>query len=220
MMWSFSLLRAYSASISRRRVIRSWGDRSGSFSSSCTASEMSGTMKSAGSSGDIVVAPRSVRWTACPFSSRTKYSASSRSRMRCCFIGSLRSASASSSIFCTSCFTPVSFSIFSSRLFFGMPSWAWYSLSAASSRAFASPSSSFSASASSVFTTAVCLRASSATWRLNWPYLSSSSLPTGPEMMSGVRASSMRIESTSSMIAYACSRWTRCSSENTMLSRR
>ena len=81
-----------------------------------------------------------------------------------------------------------------------MPSWAWYSLSAASCRVFSS-SSSFSASASSVFTTPVCFRTSSATWRLNWAYLSSVSLPTGPEMMSGVRASSIRIESTSSMIA-------------------
>ena len=55
----------------------------------------------------------------------------------------------------------------------------------------------------------VCFRTSSATWRLNWAYFSSVSLPTGPEMMSGVRASSMRIESTSSMMAYACSRCTR-----------
>ncbi len=114
---------------------------------------------------------------------------------------------------------PVSLSILSSRLFLGIPSWAWYSLSAASWRVFSSGNSR-SASASSVFTTPVWFRTSSATWRLNVAYLSSASLPTGPEMMSGVRASSMRIESTSSMMAYACSRWTRCSSENTMLSRR
>ena len=75
--------------------------------------------------------PRSVRCTECPFSSSTKSSVSSRSRIRCCFVGSLRSAMASSSIRCTSCLTPVSFSILSSRLFFGMPSCAWYSLSAA-----------------------------------------------------------------------------------------
>ena len=57
-------------------------------------------------------------------------------------------------------------STLSSRLFFGMPSCAWYSLSAASCRVLSS-SSSRSASASSVFTTSVCFRTSSATWRLN-----------------------------------------------------
>jgi hypothetical protein len=39
-------------------------------------------------------------------------------------------------------------------------------------------------------------------------------------MMSGVRASSIRTESTSSTIAYQCGRWTFCSSDVTMLSRR
>jgi hypothetical protein len=42
----------------------------------------------------------------------------------------------------------------------------------------------------------------------------------GPEMMSGVRASSIRIESTSSTIAYVCPRWTMDSISNFMLSRR
>ena len=43
---------------------------------------------------------------------------------------------------------------------------------------------------------------------------------TMPLMMSGVRASSMRIESTSSTIAYACPRWTISSARIAMLSRR
>ena len=42
----------------------------------------------------------------------------------------------------------------------------------------------------------------------------------GPEMMSGVRDSSMRIESTSSTMAKFRTRWTRRSNENFMLSRR
>ena len=42
----------------------------------------------------------------------------------------------------------------------------------------------------------------------------------GPEMMSGVRASSMRMLSTSSTIAKWCPRWTYCDSSNFMLSRR
>ena len=41
-----------------------------------------------------------------------------------------------------------------------------------------------------------------------------------PLMISGVRASSMRIESTSSTIAYAWPRWTMSSSRIAMLSRR
>ena len=41
-----------------------------------------------------------------------------------------------------------------------------------------------------------------------------------PEMISGVRASSIRIESTSSTIANEWLRWTRCSAETAMLSRR
>src|SRR5438034_8094060 len=49
------------------------------------------------------------------------------------------------------------------------------------------------------FTTAVCFRTSWTTCALNCAYFSSDSLPTAPEMMSGVRASSIRIESTSSM---------------------
>ena len=42
----------------------------------------------------------------------------------------------------------------------------------------------------------------------------------GPEMISGVRASSMRIESTSSTIAKLWPRWTHSSIELAMLSRR
>ena len=42
----------------------------------------------------------------------------------------------------------------------------------------------------------------------------------GPEMISGVRASSMRIESTSSTMAKWWPRWTMDSSVNFMLSRR
>jgi hypothetical protein len=41
-----------------------------------------------------------------------------------------------------------------------------------------------------------------------------------PEMMSGVRASSMRMLSTSSTIAYGWPRWTFSSSAAAMLSRR
>ncbi len=85
-------------------------------------------------------------------------------------------------------------------MFFGIPSWAWYSSTAPSYAVFSSCSSG-SARAIRSFTTAVCLRTSCTTWVLNCAYLSSASVPTGPEMMSGVRASSMRMESTSSMIA-------------------
>ena len=42
----------------------------------------------------------------------------------------------------------------------------------------------------------------------------------GPEMMSGVRASSIRIESTSSTMPKLNGRWTRSASRNFMLSRR
>jgi len=42
----------------------------------------------------------------------------------------------------------------------------------------------------------------------------------GPEMMSGVRASSIRIESTSSMMAKMWPRWAMVSRERAMLSRR
>ena len=49
--------------------------------------------------------------------------------------------------------------------------------------------------------TAVCRRTSCTTWALYSAYFSSDSAPTAPEMISGVRASSIRIESTSSMIA-------------------
>ena len=42
----------------------------------------------------------------------------------------------------------------------------------------------------------------------------------GPEMISGVRASSIRIESTSSTIAKLCPRWTSSVADQAMLSRR
>ena len=52
-------------------------------------------------------------------------------------------------------------------------------------------------------------------------YLVSLSVPTGPEMMSGVRASSIRIESTSSMMAYVVARAGPAAPvDATMLSRR
>ena len=53
----------------------------------------------------------------------------------------------------------------------------------------------------------------------NSPYHFTSSW-VGPLMISGVRASSMRIESTSSTIAKLWLRWTHSSMEPAMLSRR
>ena len=176
------------------------GESVSSCSISWTAWEMSGTTNSCGSCGDIVSTPWSVRWTEWPRSSSTKYSSSSRARIFCSRAGSLRSARRSSSTRCTSCLTPVSLSSFSSFLFLGMPSCALYSSRAPSYCVFSSCSSG-SALAMRSFATAVCLRTSWTTWALNWAYFSSDSAPTGPEMMRGVRASSMRIESTSSMIA-------------------
>ena len=82
----------------------------------------------------------------------------------------------------------------------GIPSCAWYSRTAPSYVVF-SFASSGSALAMRSFATAVCFRTSCTTWALNCAYFSSDSLPTEPEMISGVRASSIRIESTSSMIA-------------------
>ena len=51
-------------------------------------------------------------------------------------------------------------------------------------------------------------------------YIPSFSLPTGPEMMSGVRASSMSTESTSSTIAYDVRPLHALVERTTMLSRR
>ncbi len=55
--------------------------------------------------------------------------------------------------------------------------------------------------------------------RANLLYVSAAWVPA-PEMMSGVRASSMRMESTSSTMAKECPRCTRAPARVTMLSRR
>ena len=57
-----------------------------------------------------------------------------------------------------------------------------------------------------IFSKRICFLYSDATSGLNCLNGVDVSRPTGPEMISGVRASSMRIESISSMIAYAYSR--------------
>ena len=75
-------------------------------------------------------------------------------------------------------------------------------------------SRSRSASPTSVFTSSVWRRTRRPTAALCSKYIPSFSLPTGPEMMSGVRASSMSTESTSSTIAYVCGRCTRWSSDD------
>ena len=60
------------------------------------------------------------------------------------------------------------------------------------------------ASPTSWLTSSVCRRTRRATAALCSKYIASLSFPTGPEMMSGVRASSMSTESTSSTIAKMC----------------
>ena len=61
-------------------------------------------------------------------------------------------------------------------------------------------------------------RSSGITWSTFW-YISELS-SDGPEMISGVRASSIRMLSTSSTMAKLKGRWTMVSSVNFMLSRR
>ncbi len=100
----------------------------------------------------------------------------------------------------------------------GIPRFTASSFSPAS--AFSSAARCFCASDTSSLVMRICFLYRAATSGLNCLKGVDVSLPTGPEMMSGVRASSMRIESTSSMIVYACPRCTRCASECTMLSRR
>ncbi len=164
MTWIFSDFSAYSRSRVSTFSRFSSVDRSSSSSIRFTSSEMSGTMKACGSPGLSTSRPWSLSWIVCPFSSieNRRYSSISCSRF---------SRMSSPSVRWTSCLTPVRFSSFMSRLFFGSPRWAARSFTPPSKRASASSSSSasfssFSPSDTSPFTVRVCLRTRLATWGL------------------------------------------------------